>query len=294
MPTSARWRRSCGRTSCWKCPRWPRGSPAGRLRPVSWPRTSSSRPGGSGWWQPPPTASPRSPYTGAARTASSGRTVCRYWRSPPRGSHGSSSSSMRSCSGRSGCRQCWRTVHGLAALGLAALGLAASGLTALPADRGMLVRAIGYALAEALGTGIVSCGVAKAAVRDQDLVPGLSEGAGTLLCACAVAGTEDRRVAVGDRELTASLVIMTGAIEIAVHGWDISVACAGHGTIPAGLARDLLPIAPLLVTPATRAGRFADPVPVPALAAPGDRLVAFLGRQPAAAANPPGLPGLPP
>jgi uncharacterized protein (TIGR03086 family) len=150
------------------------------------------------------------------------------------------------------------------------------------------------ALAEALGTGIVSRGVAKAAVRDQDLVPGLSEGAGTLLCACAVAGTGDRRVAVGDRELTTSLVTMTGAIEIAVHGWDISVACAGHGTIPAGLARDLLPIAPLLVTPATRAGRFADPVPVPALAAPGDRLVAFLGRQPAAAANPPGLPGLPP
>jgi len=204
------------------------------------------------------------------------------------------------------------------------------GLAVLAADRGMLVRAVGYALsaarlatpdtmprptpcagwdlrtllrhltdsldalAEALGTGIVSRGVAKAAVRDQDLVRGLSEGAGTLVCACAMAGTEDRRVAVGDRELTTSLVIMTGAIEIAVHGWDISVACAGHGTIPAGLARDLLPIAPLLVTPATRAGRFADPVPVPALAAPGDRLVAFLGRQPAAAANPPGLPGLPP
>ena len=219
---------------------------------------------------------------------------------------------------------------GVAGLGVAGLGVAALGLTALPADRGMLVRAIGYALstarlatphtmprptpcagwdvrtllghltdsldalAEALGTGIVSRGVAKAAVRDQDLVPGLSEGAGTLLCACAVAGAGDRRVAVGDRELTTSLVTMTGAIEIAVHGWDISVACAGHGTIPVDLARDLLPIAPLLVTPATRAGRFADPVPVPALAAPGDRLVAFLGRQPAAAANPPGLPGVPP
>jgi uncharacterized protein (TIGR03086 family) len=215
-------------------------------------------------------------------------------------------------------------------LGLTGLGLTGLGLTALPADRGMLVRAIGYALsaarlatpdsmsrptpcaewdlrtllghltdsldalAEALGTGIVSPGVAEAAVRDQDLVPGLTEGAGTLLCACAVAGSRDRRVAVGDGELMTSLVTMTGAIEIAVHGWDISVTCADHGTIPAGLARDLLPIAPLLVTPATRAGRFADPVPVPALARPGDRLVAFLGRQPAVAANPPGLPGLPP
>ena len=47
----------------------------------------------------------------------------------------------------------------------------------------------------------------------------------------------------------------------------------------------LLPIAPLFVTPGSRAGLFADPVPVPARACPGDQLVAFLGRQPA---GPPG------
>jgi len=35
-----------------------------------------------------------------------------------------------------------------------------------------------------------------------------------------------------------------------------------------------------------RAGLFADPVPVPALAGPGDRLVAFLGRQPRRPAAP--------
>jgi len=42
----------------------------------------------------------------------------------------------------------------------------------------------------------------------------------------------------------------------------------------------LLPIAPLLITPGTRPGLFADPVRLTGPASPGDRLVAFLGRQP--------------
>jgi hypothetical protein len=42
----------------------------------------------------------------------------------------------------------------------------------------------------------------------------------------------------------------------------------------------MLPVAPLLVTPATRPGLFADPVPAPGQSGPGDRLVAFLGRHP--------------
>jgi uncharacterized protein (TIGR03083 family) len=42
--------------------------------------------------------------------------------------------------------------------------------------------------------------------------------------------------AIGDRELTASMVAVTGAIEITVHGWDISVACGRAGPVPPGLA----------------------------------------------------------
>jgi hypothetical protein len=87
-------------------------------------------------------------------------------------------------------------------------------------------------------------------------------------------------VAVGDRELTASMVAVTGAIEITVHGWDISVACGTPLPVPLGLAAVLLPIAPLLIIPATRPGLFADPVRLPGPAGPGDQLVAFLGRQP--------------
>ena len=101
-----------------------------------------------------------------------------------------------------------------------------------------------------------------------------------LLRACAAASAEERLVAIADRELTTSMVTAAGAIEIAVHGWDISVACGARRPVPPGLAAALLPVAPLLIPRATRAGLFADPVPVPEPACPGDRLVAFLGRHP--------------
>jgi hypothetical protein len=77
-----------------------------------------------------------------------------------------------------------------------------------------------------------------------------------------------------------------GAIEIAVHGWDISAACGVSRPVPPALAAVLLPIAPLLITPGTRPGLFADPVRLPGPAGPGDQLVAFLGRQPRLPAAP--------
>ena len=113
-----------------------------------------------------------------------------------------------------------------------------------------------------------------------DPVARLRGQAARLLDACAAAGPAERRVAIWDRELTASMVAVTGAIEIAVHGWDISVACGARRPVPPGLAAVLLPIAPLLITPGTRPGLFAGPVRLPGPASPGDQLVAFLGRQP--------------
>jgi hypothetical protein len=77
-----------------------------------------------------------------------------------------------------------------------------------------------------------------------------------------------------------SIVAVTGAIEITVHGWDISVACGAPRPVPSGLAAVLLPIAPLLIHPGTRPGLFADPVRLAGPACPGDQLVAFLGREP--------------
>ena len=104
--------------------------------------------------------------------------------------------------------------------------------------------------------------------------------AGALLRACADVRYGHEPVTVGDRRLTTSVIAITGAIEVAVHGWDISVTCGDHSPVPGRLATELLPYAALLVPRHTRPGLFADPVPVARRSCAGDRLVAFLGRQP--------------
>jgi uncharacterized protein (TIGR03086 family) len=70
-----------------------------------------------------------------------------------------------------------------------------------------------------------------------------------------------------------------GAIELAVHGWDVATACGSERRMPPGLATALLEAATSLVDDETRQPAFGPPVPVPATADPEDRLVAFLGRR---------------
>jgi uncharacterized protein (TIGR03086 family) len=133
-------------------------------------------------------------------------------------------------------------------------------------------------LTDALQAGQISAGPAPGG--EPDPVAGLRRRARALLWACATARAGGRLVAIGDRELTVNVAAAAGAIEIAVHGWDISAACGAPRPVPPGLAAALLPVAPVLIPRATRAGLFADPVPMPEAACPGDRLVAFLGRRP--------------
>jgi uncharacterized protein (TIGR03086 family) len=116
---------------------------------------------------------------------------------------------------------------------------------------------------------------------DDGLLAGLAVRAAMLLAACAEVPGGQEPVAVGDQLLTTSVVAITGAIEVAVHGWDISVSCGDREPVPSRLATELLPYAALLVPRHTRPGLFADPVLVPRRTSAGDRLVAFLGRQPA-------------
>jgi uncharacterized protein (TIGR03086 family) len=87
-----------------------------------------------------------------------------------------------------------------------------------------------------------------------------------------------REVAIGGARLTSDLVAYTGAVEIAVHGWDIAETCGHPRPIPSRLAADLLELAQLLVTDTDRPVRFAAPRPVGPQAGPGERLIAFLGR----------------
>jgi uncharacterized protein (TIGR03086 family) len=96
----------------------------------------------------------------------------------------------------------------------------------------------------------------------------------------ALAGAEENVVWVGGYPVPVRVVTSAGAIDVAVHGWDVGRACGTGRPIPEELALDILPILPLLVTGADRPGRFAEPVPVPPGATAGDRLVAYLGRDP--------------
>jgi len=167
-------------------------------------------------------------------------------------------------------------------------------------DLGMLLAHLGDSMADletALRTGYLDPeGPPEQAAGDP--VEVLRDRAARLLCACYGYGipqapgmpeTPESLVTVGGLPLPAGLVACTGAVEIAVHGWDVSAArgrasreVAGRGggaePIPAALARRMLRLCPLLV--AGREGLFAVPVELPAGASPGDQLVGYLGRVP--------------
>jgi uncharacterized protein (TIGR03086 family) len=87
-------------------------------------------------------------------------------------------------------------------------------------------------------------------------------------------------VAIADRTLPPGIVAATGAVEVAVHGWDVARACGQDHPVPPTLAAELLDLCQVFVRDADRPTRFARPVPTAALASPGDRLVAYLGRSP--------------
>jgi uncharacterized protein (TIGR03086 family) len=121
-----------------------------------------------------------------------------------------------------------------------------------------------------------------------DPVETLRDQAAQLLCTVYGYDGAVRFVAVAGLPVPAGLVACTGAVEIAVHGWDVSAARSGPiPPIPAVLATRLLRVCPLVV--AGREGLFAGPVEVPAQATPGDRLVGFLGRDPGTVPRDPAL-----
>ncbi|MEV0225828.1 TIGR03086 family metal-binding protein [Streptomyces sp. NPDC050704] len=89
---------------------------------------------------------------------------------------------------------------------------------------------------------------------------------------------EGRSVTVADRPMDVRVMAAAGAVEIAVHGWDVAQACGRPRPIPSGLAVELLSVARCVVADEDRGVRFAEPVGVLPRAGASDRLVAFLGR----------------
>jgi uncharacterized protein (TIGR03086 family) len=87
-------------------------------------------------------------------------------------------------------------------------------------------------------------------------------------------------VSIADRPLAADFVVIIGAIEIAVHGWDISVSCGERQPIPSPLADGILSVSSLVIHDELRYPLFSAPVGMPPSASASDRLVALLGRDP--------------
>jgi uncharacterized protein (TIGR03086 family) len=91
-------------------------------------------------------------------------------------------------------------------------------------------------------------------------------------------GVPDGPVGVGDLSLSRELLGSVGALEIALHGWDVAEAIGRPRSIPPGLAMDLWPLARDHITEADRPVRFGDPVAVSDWATPAARLLAQAGR----------------
>jgi uncharacterized protein (TIGR03086 family) len=88
----------------------------------------------------------------------------------------------------------------------------------------------------------------------------------------------DSMATIGGLPVPRHMIVLTGALEVAVHGWDVGQVCERSGLMPAQLAQGLLLHAALVLDSTARPDLFADPT----VAAPGataaEQLPALAGR----------------
>jgi len=91
-------------------------------------------------------------------------------------------------------------------------------------------------------------------------------------------------VTIGTNEIPATFAVSILSVEFLVHGWDYATATTHPIDVAESLADYVLGLAYKVITPQGRATvGFDDPVAVPDDAPALDRLIAFTGRDPAAA-----------
>ena len=100
--------------------------------------------------------------------------------------------------------------------------------------------------------------------------------------ACALLGAWSTArppfVTIGDQVAPTSVVAAAAALEITVHGWDVSQSIGRRTPIPEEFAAGLLPVAGAMVSPHDRGPLFAPLLEVPADSSAEVHLLAFLGR----------------
>ena len=90
---------------------------------------------------------------------------------------------------------------------------------------------------------------------------------------------ESSGVHVADGWLPPAMLTGVAAIELAVHGWDISQSTGHCDLIPTALACDLLALSRTVIPDGNRRRLFAPAIPLSEPAGSDEELLAFLGRQ---------------
>jgi uncharacterized protein (TIGR03086 family) len=86
-------------------------------------------------------------------------------------------------------------------------------------------------------------------------------------------------ISIRDLRLGRDTTVLVGALEVAVHGWDVARATGQERRMPEDLAVRLYDVARTVVTPGERGTRFGPAIEVPASAPTSTRLLAHLGRR---------------
>jgi uncharacterized protein (TIGR03086 family) len=85
-------------------------------------------------------------------------------------------------------------------------------------------------------------------------------------------------ITISNLPLGRDTTVLVGALEIAVHGWDVARATGQDRRIPEDLAVRLYDVAVAVVSEGERGTRFAPAVEVPPSAPTSTRLLAHVGR----------------
>lgn len=152
-------------------------------------------------------------------------------------------------------------------------------------DLGMLLAHLDdsvAALTEAAAHGLVPLRRAPSRGRHaggaaDDPVASLRRGASSLLGSWMDAAGPGPAY-VGDCPMSTSVLARAGALELAIHGWDVAQAAGVPTPVPEALAVELLATAALLVTRSDRPGRFSAALDAGPGAPAGVRLLAWVGR----------------
>ncbi len=106
------------------------------------------------------------------------------------------------------------------------------------------------------------------------------DAADAALTAWSTPGVMERILVAGAGPMPGSVLAGINLLDTTTHAWDLAVALGRPASLPDDVAAKALEQARAIVTAELRPGRFEAEVPAPADAAPTERLVGFLGRQP--------------